>query len=82
MVFVPQGVTCAWRICFTINIISQSTIDVVNRKVSRISSSQSDEAPKTRGNYIKITAKDRATVGEYAAKNGIAAAHNIWIHLN
>ena len=55
--------------------ISQSTIDAVNREVLRISStSQSDEAPKMQGEYIKITAKDRATIGEYAAKNGIAAA--------
>ena len=53
---------------------SQSTIDAVNREVSRVSSSQSDKASKTQGEYIKITAKDRATVGEYAAKNGIAAA--------
>ena len=54
--------------------ISQSTIDAVNREVSRVSSSQSDKAPKIRGEYIKITAKDRATVGEYSVKNGIAAA--------
>jgi len=40
--------------------ISQSAIDAVNRDASRISSSQSDEAPKTQGEYIKITAKDWA----------------------
>jgi len=39
--------------------ISQSAIDAVNRDVLRISSSQSDEAPKTE-EYIKITAKDQA----------------------
>jgi len=33
--------------------ISQSTIDVVNRDVSRISSSQSDEASKTEVNISK-----------------------------
>jgi len=33
--------------------ISQSTVDVVNRYVSRISSSQSDEAPKTDFNVHK-----------------------------
>ena len=32
------------------------------------------EVPKNRGKYIKLPAKDRATIGEYAAKNGIAAA--------
>ena len=26
------------------------------------------------GEYIKLTAKDQATIGEYTAKNGIAAA--------
>ena len=46
----------------------------MNREVSRVSSSRSDEAPKTRGEYIKITVKDGATVGKYAAKNSIAAA--------
>ena len=42
--------------------------------MKRIASVQSDDVSKTRGEYIKLTAKDRATIGEYAAKNGIAAA--------
>ena len=54
--------------------ISLSTIDAVNKEVKRIASVQSDDVSKTRGKYIKLTAKDRATIGEYAAKNGIAAA--------
>ena len=31
-------------------------------------------AGKTRGEYIKLTDKEKAIVGEYAAKHGIAAA--------
>ena len=33
-----------------------------------------DDVSKTWGEYIKLTAKDQATIGEYAAKNGIVAA--------
>ena len=54
--------------------ISLSTIDAVNKEVKRIASVQSDDVSKTRGEHIKLIAKDRATIGEYAAKNGIAAA--------
>ena len=54
--------------------ISMSTIDVVNKEVKIIASVQSDDVSKTQGNYIKLTAKYRATIGKYAAKNGIAAA--------
>ena len=39
-----------------------------------IASVQSDEVLKTWGEYIKLTAKDWATTGEYAAKNENAAA--------
>ena len=57
--------------------ISHSTIDAVNKEVAKSASSQSDDGGddvlKSRGEYIKITARDRATVGEYA-KNGNAAA--------
>ena len=56
------------------NNISLSTIDNVNKEVKTIASVQSDEILKTRGEYIKLTAKDWATIGEYAAKNEIAAA--------
>ena len=57
------------------NGISQSTINAVNKEVAAIASTQNNDSPKTRrGEYIKVTAKDRATIGEYAAKNGIAAA--------
>ena len=48
-----------------------------------IASVQSDAVSKTRGKYIKLTAKDQATIGEYTAKNGIAAAirqNNIQMH--
>ena len=43
---------------------------LVNRELSSLSQS---DGPKMRGEYIKITAKDRAVIGEYAA-NGTAAA--------
>ena len=43
---------------------------LVNRELSSLSQS---DGPKTRGEYIKITAKDRAVIGEYSA-NGTAAA--------
>ena len=45
--------------------ISQATIDSVNKELSGIR--QSDD-PKSRSKYIKITAKDRAIIVEYAAK--------------
>ena len=38
---------------------------------------------KMRGKYIKLTAKDRVTIGEYAEKNGITAAirqNNVQMH--
>ena len=56
--------------------ISHSTIDAMNKEVAKSTSSQSAGGGEDvcRGKYIKITARDRATVGEYAAKNGIAAA--------
>ena len=54
--------------------ISLSTTDAVNKEVKIIASVQSDAVSKTRGKYIKLTAKDQATIGEYTAKNGIAAA--------
>ena len=53
--------------------ISLSTIDAVNKEVKIIVSVQVMTL-KTRGKYIELTAKDRATIGKYAAKNGIAAA--------
>ena len=63
--------------------ISLSTIDAVNKKVKIIASVQSDDISKTRGKYIKLTAKNRATIGEYAAENRIAAAvhqNNVQMH--
>ena len=51
--------------------VSQTCIDSVNKELSSIKQSV---GPNSRGEYIKITAKDRAVIGEYAAKNGIAAA--------
>ena len=62
--------------------ISLSTIDAVNKEVKIIASVQSDVS-KTRGKYIKLTANDQATIGKYAAKNGIAAAicqNNVQMH--
>ena len=51
------------------NGISQSTINAVNKEVAAVASTQNDDSPKTRwGEYIKVTAKDRATIGEYAVK--------------
>ena len=49
------------------NCISQLTIDAVNKEVITIASVQSDDVSKMQGEYIKITAKDWATIGEYAA---------------
>ena len=54
--------------------MSQTTIDSVNRELSGVSSVSQSNGPKSRGEYLKINAKERATIGEYAAKNGIAAA--------
>ena len=56
----------------------QPTINAVNKEVAAIAStqnaSQKNYSPKTWGEYIKVTARDQATIGEYAAKNGIAVA--------
>ena len=63
--------------------ISLLTIDAVNKEVKIIASVQSDNVSKMRGKYIRLTAKDRATIGEYTAKNGIAAAinqNNVQVH--
>ena len=62
------------------NNISLSTIDAVNKEVKTIASVQSDDVSKMWGKYIKLKAKDQATIGEYTAKNGIAAAicHFSW----
>ena len=50
---------------------SQTTIDSVNKELSNI---RQNDGPKSRGEYIKISAKDRTVIGEYAANNGISAA--------
>ena len=54
--------------------LSQATIDSVNRELSGVSSVSQSNGLKSRGEHLKINAKERATIGEYAAKNGIAAA--------
>ena len=55
--------------------VSQTTIDSVNKELSSI---RQNDGLKSRGEYfgeyIKISAKDRAVIGEYAARNGISAA--------
>jgi len=51
--------------------ISQTTIDLVSKELSSI---RQNDGPKNQGEYIKISAKDHAFIGEYAAKNGISAA--------
>ena len=48
-----------------------ATIDSVNRELLSI---RQNDGPMSQGEYIKISAKDRAVIGEYAAKNGISAA--------
>ena len=54
---------------------SQYTIDAVHREITKICSQlQSDGSSKESRQVYQLTAKDRATIGEYAAKNGIAAA--------
>ena len=65
------------------NNISLLTIDAVNKEVKTIASVRSEDVSKTRGEYIKLTAKDQATIGEYTTKNGIAAAirqNNMQMH--
>lgn len=52
--------------------ISKSTIDAVQKELSEICSSDKDCSK--RGPYIKVSTKDGAVIGGYAARNGIAAA--------
>ena len=54
--------------------LSQATIDSVNRELSGASSVSQSNSPKSWGEYLKISAKEQATIGEYVAKNGIATA--------
>ena len=53
--------------------MSQATIDSMNRELSEYGVSQSN-GPKRQGEYLKISAKEGAVIGEYAAKNSNAAA--------
>ena len=60
--------------------ISQSTIDAVQVELSKVYSYDKTNpnsvvsCTRKRGPYIKISPKDRAAIGQYAAQNGIAAA--------
>ena len=59
--------------------ISQSTIDAVQVELSKVRScdetdSNSAGGCSKRSPYIKLSPKDRATIGQYATQNGIAAA--------
>ena len=59
--------------------VSQSTIEYVKRELKSISShsascSHGNGQQKTCGEYIKLSDEERATIGEYAAKHGPAAA--------
>ena len=62
--------------------ISQSTIVAVENEVKAVVCSDkagstcetTPAAANRRGAYLKISAKDRAVIGEYASKNGVAAA--------
>ena len=59
--------------------VLQSTIECVKRELKSISShsascSHGNGQQKTRGEYIKLSDEERATIGEYAAKHGPAAA--------
>ena len=60
--------------------ISQSTIDRVQVELSKVCSYEKTDpngaggCTSKRGPYIKISPKDRAVIGQYAAQNGIAAA--------
>ena len=56
---------------YSLRSVSQTTIDSVNKELSSI---RQNDGLKSRGEYIKISAKDCAVIGEYAAKNGILAA--------
>ena len=62
--------------------VSQSTIVVVENEVKAVvcsnkaatTSETTPVAANRRGAYLKISAKDKAVIGEYASKNGVAAA--------
>ena len=62
--------------------ISQSTIVAVENEVKAVvcsnesvtTSETTPAAANRRGAYLKISAKDKAVIGEYASKNGVAAA--------
>ena len=54
--------------------LSQATINSVNRELSGVSSVSPSNDPKSQGEYLKISSKEQATIKEYTAKNGIAAA--------
>jgi len=56
--------------------VSQSTIECVNRELKSISSgsgASGNGKQNCRGEYIKLSDTERATIGEYAAKHGPAA---------
>ena len=53
--------------------VSQSTIDCANKELKAISSATHSQVGKKHGEYMKLDDEERATVGEYAAKHGIAA---------
>ena len=59
--------------------VSQSTIECVKRELKSIlshsaSCSHGNGQQKIRGEYIKLSDEERATIGEYAAKHGPATA--------
>ena len=71
-----------YRNCYRIY-VSQSTIVVVENEVKAVvcsnkaatTSETTPVAANRRGAYLKISAtKDKAVIGEYASKNGVAAA--------
>ena len=64
------------------NNITLSTNDAVNKEVKTNASVQSNDVSKMRGEYIKLTAKDRATIGEYAAKMELQQLFVILVETN
>ena len=52
----------------------QSTVKAVENELKSVAATFSPAASNKRGAYLKISAKDKAIIGEYASKNGVAAA--------
>jgi len=55
-------------------VVPSPYIAAANKEVSQLAKKHSGLGEKTRGPYLKISAKKKADIGKYAAENGIVAA--------